>query len=72
MNSRLRKMARSLITFFPSGPIILPPIFVTTFDAGSSPMFFRTRKKNPLSSSTSRMTLGLSWLGTPAVVAPFD
>jgi len=41
--------------------------------AGSSPMFLRTMKKNPLSSSTSRMTLGLPWLETPAaVLAPFD
>jgi hypothetical protein len=36
-------------------------------------MFLRTRKKKPLSSSTSRMTLGLSCVeGAAAVVAPFD
>ena len=73
MNSRLRKRFRSLMAFFPSGPMIFPPILVTTLAAGSSPMFLRTKKKNPLSSSTSRMTLGLPWLETPAaVLAPFD
>jgi hypothetical protein len=44
-----------------------------TLTAGSSPMFFRTMRKNPLSSSTSRITLGLPLLETPAaVLVPFD
>ena len=73
MNSRLRNRAMSLMTVFPSGPIILPPILVMTLTAASSPMFFRTRKKNPLSYSASRMTRGLAGLETPAdVLAPFD
>jgi hypothetical protein len=64
--------------FFPSGPIIFPPIFVMTLTAGSPPMFFRTKKKKPLSNSTSRMTLGLAWLeatvleGPRSVLVPFD
>jgi hypothetical protein len=58
--------------------MIFPPIFVVTLTAGSPPMFFKTRKKNPRSRSTSRMTLGVPWFdGTvseePASVAvPFD
>jgi len=41
-------------------------------------MFFKTMKKNPLSSSTSRITLGVPGLDAPvfedpaSVVVPFD
>jgi len=35
-------------------------------------MFSRTKKKNPLSNSTSRMTLGLRLLETPAAEGPLS
>ena len=46
-NSTPLKTFRPLSSVFPSGPIIFPPILVTTFVAGSSPMFFEDEEEEP-------------------------